>query len=144
MKTILPPHLKIGVKVEDPLSIVEEAAKILKGIQNGLFVTGGSKYNDCYAMAQPQVSCSPLRYFVINPKLGSEIAKAMGGLVIINPRLLSKNKLTRFMSREGCMSYPFRPEKKTKRFDEIVVTYDLIAGLKNPEVVNVAEKNLRG
>lgn len=142
MKTLIPPHLKPGQKVENFSEIISEATEILKGIQNKIFSTPGSKYTDCFAMAQPQISNRPLRYFVINPILGSSVAKDLGGLVIINPRLLSKDKLTRLMHPEGCMSYPFRPEKKVKRFNKISVTYEVIKDLRDPKLItlDVVEK----
>jgi len=144
MKTILPPHLKTSQKVEDPATILEEAREICKGMQNGAFITPGSKYNDCFAMAQPQVSDKPLRYFVINPVTAREVAKEFGGLVIINPRIIEKDKSSKVMSLEGCMSYPFRPAKKVKRYAKITITYSVIEDLKNPKVVHVESKELSG
>lgn len=141
---ILPPHLKAAQKVENYEDIIPEAIEICKGIQNGSFVTPGSKYNDCFAIAQPQVSPKPLRYFVINPKLGGPIAKELGGLLIINPRLLSKDKESKIMSIEGCMSYPFRPEKKVKRFNRITVTYDLVEDLNHPKLKHIESKDVSG
>lgn len=144
---ILPPHLKAAQKVDNYEEIMIEAIEICKGMQNGSFVTFGSKYNDCFAIAQPQVSHKPLRYFVINPLLGAPIAKELGGLLIINPRLLSKDKESKIMSSEGCMSYPLRPEKKVKRFNRITVTYDVIKDLKNPKLITmdkIGEKELTG
>jgi peptide deformylase len=144
MKTILPPHLKPGQKVKDPATILREARDICKGMQNGSFVTPSSKYNNCFAMAQPQVSNKPLRYFVINPITASQVAKDFGGLVIINPRIIEKDKSSKVMSLEGCMSYPFRPAKKVKRYGIITVTYDVIEDLKNPNVVHVESREIKG
>ena len=31
------------------------------------------------------------------------------------------------MEREGCLSFPFRPMIKVKRYNEIVVSYDIIS-----------------
>lgn len=137
---ILPPHLKVAQKVENWQEIIPEAIEICKGIQDGRFFTPGSKYNTCFAIAHPQVSDKPLRYFVVHP----DMANIFGGLVIINPRLLSKNKESKIISKEGCMSYPFRPEKNVKRFREISVTYDVIKDLKNPKLDHVETKDLEG
>jgi peptide deformylase len=122
---------------------LEEAREICKGTQNGSFVTPGSKYNNCFAMAQPQVSNKPLRYFVINPITASQVAKDFSGLVVINPRILEKDKSSKVMSLEGCMSYPFRPEKKVKRYAKIKVTYSVIEDLKNPKVVHVESREIK-
>lgn len=144
MKTILPPHLKVGQTVEDLASIIPEAIEICKGIQNGDFVTPGSPHTGCYAMAQPQVSSKPLRYFVMNPLADKSIVKQFEGLLIINPRILSKDKDTRIMHPEGCMSYPFRGVRKVKRFKNIVVTYTVVKDLNHPEYVTLDNKELTG
>lgn len=144
MKIILPPHLRAAQKVESYKDVINEAIDICKGIQDGSFISPGSKYNDCFAIAQPQVSAKPLRYFVINPRLGAQIAKDMGGLLIINPRLLSKNKETKIMYKEGCMSYPYRPEKKVKRFNEITITYDVIDNMQKPKLKHIDSRILTG
>jgi peptide deformylase len=41
--------------------------------------------------------------------------------------MISKNKQSKVMEREGCLSFPFRPMIKVKRYDEIVVSYDIIS-----------------
>jgi len=143
MKMILPPHLKPSQKVEDPATMFEEAREICKGMQNGAFIIPDSRYNNCFAIAQPQVSNKPLRYFVINPITASQVAKDLGGLVIINPRILEKDKLSKVMSLEGCISYPFRPEKKVRRYAKIKLTYSVIEDLKNPKVVHVESRKIK-
>jgi peptide deformylase len=127
MNIILPPHLKAAIKIEEPKLIIPEAIAIQKMILNREFVTPGSKWDECFAVAQPQVSSQPLRYFVLNPKW-KKIVDAFGGEIIVNPRLLSKDKSTRIMFKEGCLSYPFRPIKKVKRYRKIEVTYVIITG----------------
>jgi len=130
LKIILPPHLRPAKKVEDNdeayKTVFEEAVIISKMIKNGECFVPGSKLTMAFALAQPQVSEHPLEYFVINPAL-EELIKAFHGDVIINPKLISKDKLTRFMSKEGCLSYPYRPIKKVKRFEHIVVSYEVIS-----------------
>lgn len=144
MKTLIPPHLKPGQKVEINDDFIKEAKEILEGIQRGDFATPGGKYNNCFAMAQPQISNRPLRYFVINPVTASIVAKDLGGLVIINPRIISKDKSSKMSSKEACMSYPFRPEKKVKRYAKITITYDVIDDLKNPKVKTIDSREISG
>lgn len=130
LKIILPPHLRPAKKVEDNEEaykhIFTEAQQISKMIKNKEVIAPGSKLTSVFAVAQPQVSTDPYDYFVINPAL-DELIKAFHGDVIINAKLLSKDKLTRIMSKEGCLSYPFRPMKKVKRFEHIVVSYESIS-----------------
>ena len=89
MKVILPPHLKAASKVEDPKAIIDEALQIRDGILRKEFTVPGSKWEYCVAMAQPQVSDSPLRYFVVNPDL-VHIIEELGGFIIYNPKILEK------------------------------------------------------
>lgn len=140
MQIILPPHLRPAKKVEDIKSIFEEADEILWLIESGNIYAPRSKWDDCYAVAQPQVSNNPLRYFVINPA-SKELVKAFGGLIIVNPRLLSKDRTSRFMSPEGCLSYPYNPIKKVKRFTKIEVKYDIITN-KGRDIKSFSSKSL--
>lgn len=144
MKIIIPPHLRPAKKVEDYKEMFNEAKQILKGVQSRKFSIPGSKYNDCFAMAQPQVSDNPLRYFVLNPYTANKAILELGGLVIINPRIVSKDKQSKTISKEACMSYPFRDQKKVKRFNNITVTYDVISDTNKPKIVKVNEKNISG
>jgi len=130
MEIILPPHLKPGSAVEDLKSIIQEAQEIKELIKSGKIFYPGSKLTDAYAVAQPQVSNNPLRYFVLNP-IKKDIIKDFEGEVIVNPKILSKDKTTRVMFPEGCLSYPFRDMKKVKRFTIIKVRYTIIGLLRN-------------
>lgn len=123
----------------EPKEIIPEAIQIQKAILDRDVITPGSKWDECFAVAQPQVSSQPLRYFVLNPKM-KEIVKAYGGEIIVNPRLLSKDKLTKIMFKEGCLSYPFRPPKKVKRYRKIEVTYVIIDN--KGRITNVPSKSL--
>ena len=141
MQIILPPHLRPTKKVEDMQSIIKEADEIIQLMITGKVYMPGSKYNDCYATAQPQVSNNPLRYFVINPKWNA-LEVAFGGVIIVNPRLLSKDRTSRVMNPEGCLSYPFRPIKKAKRFNKIRVKYDIIDNSKGRTIKSFPSKSL--
>lgn len=125
MKIITPPHLKIASKVDNIPDIISEAIEIQKMINNREVYAPGSKWDECFAVAQPQVSDKPLRYFVLNSKW-KELIKAYEGEFIVNPQLLSKDRESRIMFKEGCLSYPYRPPKKVKRFRKIEATYDII------------------
>lgn len=147
---ITPPHLRVAREVEDPLAVLPEALDILRGIRNKAFSFPGSPYQECYAIAQPQVSDRPLRYFVLNDgERFQEVVKQYGGLVIVNPHLEHKDKTSRLMWKDGCMSYPFRPVVKVKRYTEIDVSYDIITDvegklLTKPKVEKIRNKHLSG
>ena len=142
MKIILPPHLKVAQKTSEINVIVEQSEQIFAIIKDNSIYTLGSKYQDCLAVAQPQVSDKPLRFFVLNPaKTG--LVKEFGAITIINPRLISKDRRTRYMNKEACLSYPMRPQKKVKRFLEIVVEYDILEN-KGRTLKQISNKPLNG
>jgi len=71
----------------------------------------GEKKNGALALAHCQVDHdNPKRFFV-----------ALNGEVFINPKILSKQDS--FTHIEGCMSYPFRGQKKVKRWNKVQVEY---------------------
>lgn len=142
MKVILPPHLKAASKVEDPKAIIDEALQIRDGILRKEFTVPGSKWEYCVAMAQPQVSDSPLRYFVVNPDL-VHIIEELGGFIIYNPKILEKDQGSSFQHQEGCMSYPFKPPIKIGRFKTIVAEYGIITDVVKPSFT-VIKKQLSG
>jgi len=144
IKLILPPHLRPAIKVDmsddgEFIRVTEEAAEMIKQIEDHSLFPVGSKYNDCFAMAQPQMSDKPLKFFVFNPKW-EYLIKEFGGLIVVNPRLISKDRRTRSMNKEGCVSYPFRPEKKVKRFLEIEVEYDIIKDVKGRKYKHITKQ----
>ena len=87
MKLILPPHLKVAQKTKEVSIITEQSEQILAIIKNNSIYVPGSKWNGCFAVAQPQVSNEPLRFFVLNP-VQKTLVKEFGALTIINPRLV--------------------------------------------------------
>ena len=139
-------------EVTDPIGIIPEALDILAGIRNYGFIFPGSKHLDCFAIAQPQVSSRPLRYFVINGRKERDefknVAAAFEGLIIVNPHLVHKDKTTKVMWKDGCMSWPYRPLKKVKRYEKIQVNYDIIldadSTFKAPSVKQIRGKQLSG
>lgn len=141
LKIITPPIRKKAQKIENPQEIIQEAIAIQKMIIDGSVYFPGSKYNDCFAVAQPQVSNNLLRYFVINSKW-KQLTEAYGGDILVNPELLTKDRMTKMKSKEGCLSWPFRPIKKVKRFDEIEVKYVIINN--KGRIENVPHKILKG
>lgn len=125
LKIICPPHLKVAIKVTEPTTVEQEARELLKMIKTKSCIPQGLKLEHILAIAQPQAAHQPKAFFVLNPEL-KELIKAFEGAVIINPHIISKNKLTRYMSLEGCLSYPNHPQRKVKRFQEIEVEYEVM------------------
>lgn len=143
LRIIVPPHLKVAQPVVNENDIFQEAKEISSGMLDGTFQYPQTLWPEAVAMAQPQVSGRPLRYFVINPKLTDLIAE-IGGPVVINPHLDAKDKMSKFMFKDACMSYPLRPVIKVKRYSRITASYDIIVSLKanRPEIKRFKEKSL--
>lgn len=143
LRIFVPPHLKIAQPVVNENDIFQEAKEISNGMLDGTFIYPNSLYKEAIAIAQPQVSPRPLRYFVINPTFKDLVAE-FGGQVIINPHLDYKDKMSKFMFKDACFSYPLRPAVKVKRYSKITVSYDIIVSLKTPrpEIKKFKEKSL--
>lgn len=147
---IIIPHLRPAMPVTDWESNLPEMLDILAGIRNKGFIFPGSKYTDCFAIAQPQVSDKPLRYFVLNDgKEFQNMVKNFGGLVVINPVLESRLGSSKIFFKDACMSYPYAPAVKVKRYENITVSYDTIKHIEggllaSPKLVQVRNKQLLG
>lgn len=139
----VPPHMKVAQPVVNENDIFKEAKEISNGMVEDTFLYPNTLWKEAIAIAQPQVSGRPLRYFVINPKFKDLIAE-FGGQVIVNPHLDYKDKLSKFMFKDACMSYPLRPAIKVKRYSRITASYDIIVSLKadKPEIKKFKEKQL--
>ena len=70
---------------------------------------------DCQA---PSVA---LNYFVLDKSL-----KGLGSHIIINPKIVSKELTSICDSKEACMSYPYKREKRVDRYLAIRVEYQII------------------
>lgn len=133
MQVIIPPSRKASNKVEDMPSVLPEMREMINFIVKKKFIVPGSRNNECLALAQPQVSDKPLRYFVINPlfrlpnrKDDRKLVDEFGGIAVVNPKIISKDKSSKVKNLEGCFSFPFRPAIKVNRYNEITVSYDII------------------
>lgn len=83
----------------------------------------GNKEKIFYAIHHSQVSPEPFNFFVVNPSiLGAPNGQIV---VVINPKIISKDRDSRRSSREGCMSFPFRPDTQVYRYDKIKVEYQI-------------------
>lgn len=85
------------------------------------------KFPSARAIAHAQVEQhKPLRFFVFSD-----------GLAIVNPKILEASDPV--IHKEGCYSFPFRDEKKVKRFNKIVVSY---VGVAKNGVEEVVERDV--
>lgn len=80
----------------------------------------GKGPNQHFALHHSQYSDSPYNFFVMNPLLFGENENQI--LVVANPKIIEEIG-DRKVVREACMSFPFRPDCKVRRYSKIKVTY---------------------
>ena len=107
-------------KISQPVTdIKNQVIPIIEKIQKLCFVKIG-RYPGALALAHCQIEKeNPLTFFVLKT-----------GETIINPLIKAYDKETGTTNLEGCLSLAFRPEKKIKRFDRILVAYDSVINKK--------------
>jgi peptide deformylase len=113
---VIAPHRVNSIPVGFYSQIKEEVEKIVE-IVNGKFE---GIHTSCLGLHASQLFPKPYNYFV----LSDEGKKYLGERVIINPKIVEKDKSTKYQAKEGCMSYPFRPFTKLTRYGTIKVEYD--------------------
>ena len=111
MKIILPPHKKQSQQV---LELTDELKSDIAGIEEILRKNQFENNRNGYAIAHCQVSENPYCIFVAREGILPES-------VVINPKIIEKSDP--FTAIEGCLSFPFRPFIKVKRFSKIRVSY---------------------
>lgn len=130
MLKIIPPHRVQSVKVDDWKQIKYDVQGIREMIVNQNYE---GNWKEAYSIHHSQVSERPFNFFVVN--LNS--VHGLASDVIINPEIIERMKGTAETKKEGCMSYPFRPVVKVKRYDVIKVQYQVkrLFGFKTVEMV---------
>ena len=111
MKIILPPHNKISAPVSE---LTGQLKKDIEGMEELMRINKFTNGRGGFAVAHCQVSQEPYRIFVAKETF-------MAHSVVINPRIIEKSEP--FTAIEGCLSYPFRPGVKVKRYYKIKVRY---------------------
>jgi peptide deformylase len=78
-------------------------------------------YKGAYALAHHQVSKEHFNLFVLATPVARQFFEKE--TIIVNPRIIKYyGDLTEI--REGCMSHPYRQERKVRRFSTVDVEYD--------------------
>lgn len=121
MEIIKPEQLKKARNVtdQDIPRVLKEAEEITRMIEAKNF---GGLHKEAVAIAANQVVADdPLNYFVLDKKI-----TGMGSHIIVNPKIVSRELNTLCDSKEGCMTYPWKKEKRVDRYLAIRVEYQLI------------------
>ena len=106
-----------GKKVTSLSEYADIIDKMHKAIDNGGF---SGPYKGGYAIAHQQVERDHARFFVVNDNIAKMLFE--GHSVISNPEILDAHDEVE--TREGCLSYPYRGDRKRKRFMDIAVRFD--------------------
>lgn len=102
--------------------IREEANDLQETLEMGDYLKGPFG-KESLALHHSQVSLDPYNFFVVKRSLVG--GKNNEVIAIINPVLLEVDKNSRTTSREGCISFPFRNDKKVLRYGRIKVKYQV-------------------
>ena len=136
---IIPVHYKISKPVTNWKEISKEVEEVRRFIVRGKFK---GFYDKAFAIAHCQVSDTPYAFFVVAPEVVKE--KMLKDEVIINPEIIDCpvykkvsgiDMLNAIDYNEACMSFPFRKEKRIRRYDYIKVKYQIptMFGIKDVE-----------
>ena len=136
---IIPVHYKISKPVTNWKEISKEVEEVRRFIVRGKFK---GFYDKAFAIAHCQVSDTPYAFFVVAPEVVKE--KMLKDEVIINPEIIDCpvykkvsgiDMLNAIDYDEACMSFPFRKEKRIRRYDYIKVKYQIptMFGIKDVE-----------
>lgn len=114
MKIIRPLTNIVSSKVKNWKQIRSEALELREFLKAKDF---DGYWQDAFAISHTQVCKEPKNFFVVHDQL----IKKFGHWCIINLKIIKKSKPCTFP--EGCMSFPFRKEKRVDRFAEVLVLY---------------------
>lgn len=99
--------------LEKNLTLKAETDLMLKAVDAGGFQ---GKYPRGLALAHHQIKVAHYRLFVVRVDIAEDIFQ--GRRVFINPRITNFEG-NQIEVREGCLSHPFKPTRKLKRWDRI-------------------------
>lgn len=114
---------KKSKRVESFNDIKKETEALQAFLENGNFSPRGAIEKQAFALHHSQVDPEPFNFFVIK----REVVKAKPNeiVVIVNPEIIEKDKSTRIWVKEGCCSFPFRPDKRVQRCEKIKVKFQI-------------------
>jgi peptide deformylase len=129
---IIPIHYKVSERVRRYSQIEQDAEEMKKMLDRRGF---HGHHNAGYALAHAQVSENPFSFFVVDQALIED--GSYKERVIINPKILKApyhidakmldgslgKKPNAKEYAEGCLSFPYRRQKRLNRFDRIKVAY---------------------
>lgn len=103
-------------------TIAKEAAAMMRLLQTYRSPAGKGP-DQHFALHHSQFSSNPYNFFVINNWVVGAPANEV--CVVVNPKIIEKDKDSKMQVREGCMSFPFRHGIKVNRYNKIKVKYQV-------------------
>ena len=119
---IFPPHRNTAAKIPEFTPEIAKLARELKDFLDHGQVTppGINKYG--HALHHCQVALKPLNFFVMRRQNDDDDNTV---LAFFNPKIIESDKSSLKEMMEGCLSFPFRSDKKVLRYNRIKVRYDV-------------------
>lgn len=118
MKIIIPK--KPSTKVEHFQEIQFTAREMQEFLESGKATAVGLHKNSI-ALHHSQVDEDPSNFFVIKRDVVG--AKSNETVVAVNPEILEIDTKSKYTHLEGCLSFPFRGDRKIPRFGRVRVKY---------------------
>lgn len=115
---------KISKKVDSLEEIKTSAPDLQALLESGQFGNQGKLSKTHVALHHSQVSEDPFNFFVVKRAILG--AKNNETCAFLNPAILERDESSKKMMLEGCLSFPFRQDKKVLRYTRIHVRYDMI------------------
>lgn len=120
MKIIIP---RKKSKFVDSLNQIKDAALEMQiALEKDDFETGPFNKRSI-ALHHSQVDEDPFNFFVVRRDVVG--AKKNEVVMVVNPEIVRVDGSTKKKGHEGCISFPFRPDRNVHRFNRVLVTYSV-------------------
>lgn len=120
MKIIVPKKTSQTVTNFD--EIKDKAPELQAVLERGDF-NHGPFHKNHIALHHSQVDENPYNFFVIKRSIVG--AKDNEIIAVINPKIIERDEDSKSTHTEGCISFPFRQDKKVQRYDRVKVQYQV-------------------
>lgn len=115
---------KISKKVESFDQIEKDVVAMQEALENNNFNPPSKKNN--VALHHSQVSTDPYNFFVVKRSVVGLTDKTML-VVFVNPRIVEKDKTTKLLVSQGCISFSLKNDIAVPVYGRVKVYYEIAA-----------------
>lgn len=134
---LIPSH-RFGSKTVKSYEEIERDALELRYLSNGKF---NGYYEQCFALHHSQVSRQPYNFFTVSKQVEGRFTSWL----ILNPKIISKDRDTKYKVKEGCMSFPLRTPTNVFRYKNVRISYQIYEqGVFGVPLLKQIEENVEG